>query len=57
MRRRALRLSPWEWTQLILGGSIIPLGTLHVVGTRVAFDYFGVQSGYPWVLGSLRPRM
>jgi len=52
-RRRALRLSPWEWTQLILGGLIVPLGALHVVGTRVAFDYFGVQSGYPWVLGSL----
>ena len=42
-----------EWTQAILGGSIIPLATLHVVGTRVGFDYFGIQSGYPWVLGSL----
>ena len=52
-RRRTLRLSPWEWTQLILGGSIIPIGVLHVVGTRVAHDYFGVHSGYPWVLGSL----
>src|SRR5262252_18513 len=29
-RRRTLRLSPWEWTQAILGGSIIPLGSLHV---------------------------
>jgi adenylate cyclase len=52
-RRRTLRLSPWEWTQLILGGAIIPLGVVHVVGTRVAHDYFGVESGYPWVLGSL----
>ena len=52
-RRRTLRLSPWEWTQLTLGALIVPLGVLHVVGTRVAHDYFGVQSGYPWVLGSL----
>jgi adenylate cyclase len=52
-RRRALRLSPWEWTQLILGGLIIPLGAIHAIGTRVAHDYFNVESGYPWVLGSL----
>jgi adenylate cyclase len=52
-RRRTLRLSPWEWTQLTLGGLIIPLGALHAVGTRVAHDFYGVQSGYPWVLGSL----
>ena len=52
-RRRAFRLSPWEWTQLVLGGLIVPLGTVHVIGTRVAHDYFAVTSGYPWVLGSL----
>src|SRR5438067_3197133 len=53
LRRRTLHLSPWEWTQFTLGWSIIPLGALHVVGTRVGHDYFGVHSGYPWVLGSL----
>jgi adenylate cyclase len=53
LRRRSLRLSAWEWTQYILGALIIPLAVVHVVGTRVAHDYFGVQSGYPWVLGSL----
>jgi adenylate cyclase len=53
LRRRTLRLSAWEWTQFALGWSIIPLGALHVVGTRVANDFFGVHSGYPWVLGSL----
>ncbi len=52
-RRRALRLSVWEWTQLVLGGFIIPLGAIHVVGTRVAHDYFGATTGYPWVLGAL----
>jgi adenylate cyclase len=53
LRRRTLRLSRWEWTQFVLGWSIIPLGALHVVGTRIAHDYFDVHSGYPWVLGSL----
>jgi adenylate cyclase len=52
-RRRALRLSPWEWTQLGLGSLIVPLGALHVVGTRLAYELYDVQSGYPWVLGSL----
>jgi adenylate cyclase len=53
IRRRSFRLSPWEWAQLVLGASIIPLAAVHVVGTRVAQDYYGVQSGYPWVLASL----
>ncbi|MBV8392790.1 MAG: adenylate/guanylate cyclase domain-containing protein [Alphaproteobacteria bacterium] len=52
-RRRTLSLSPWEWTQLLLGGLIIPLAALHVVATRIAADYYGVRSGYPWVLASL----
>ena len=52
-RRRALRLSFWEWTQLTLGASIVPLAAVHVSGTRIAEDYFGVHSNYPWVLASL----
>lgn len=52
-RRRALRLSRWEWTQLGLGALIVPLAAVHVVGTRVAHDLYGLESGYPWVLGSL----
>ncbi len=52
-RRRSFRLSPWEWTQLVLGASIVPLAAVHVVGTRIAYDYYGVDSGYPWVLASL----
>lgn len=52
-RRRALRLSAWEWTQWGLGASIIPLGALHVVGTRLAHALYGVEMGYSWVLGSL----
>ena len=52
-RRRALKLSSWEWTQWILGALIIPLGATHVVGTRLAHELYGVEPGYPWVLGSL----
>src|SRR5476649_2565812 len=52
-RRRALRLSFWEWTQLGLGASIVPLAAVHVTGTRIAHDFFDVQSNYPWVLASL----
>jgi adenylate cyclase len=52
-RRRALKLSPWEWTQGVLGALIIPLGALHVVGTRLAHSLYDVEPGYPWVLGSL----
>ena len=31
----------------------MPLGALHVVGTRLAHELYDVSSGYPWVLGSL----
>jgi adenylate cyclase len=51
--RRSLRLSRWEWTQFGLGLLIVPLGALHVVGTRVAHELYDVQSGYAWVLGSM----
>jgi len=52
-RRRTLRLSRWEWSQWILGVLIVPLGTIHVVGTRIAHELYNVEAGYPWVLGSL----
>ena len=52
-RRRTLRLSRWEWSQWILGVLIVPLGTIHVVGTRIAHEFYNVEAGYPWVLGSL----
>jgi adenylate cyclase len=52
-RRRALRLSFWEWVQLALGASIVPMAAVHVSGTRIAVDYFDVHVNYPWVLASL----
>jgi adenylate cyclase len=53
LRRRTLRLSGWEWTQFALGTLIVPLGAIHVVGTRIARELYDVHVGYPWVLGSL----
>ena len=53
LRRRALRLSPWEWTQLGLGILVIPLGAVHVVGTRLAAELYDVEPSYGWVLASL----
>ncbi len=53
LRRRTLHLSPWEWTQLVLGMSIVPLAALHVTATRLAEDLYDVHVGYPWVLASL----
>ena len=52
-RRRPLRLSAWEWSQWILGGLVVPLGVVHVVGTRLAHALYDVDVGYPWVLASL----
>ncbi len=52
-RRRSLRLSRWEWTQFGLGLLIVPLGAMHVVGTRLAAELYDVQIGYGWVFSSL----
>lgn len=49
-RRRTLRMSRWEWAQLLLGLSIVPLGLSHVIGTRVAHELHGVNTNHFWVL-------
>ncbi|MGP0094853.1 MAG: adenylate/guanylate cyclase domain-containing protein [Xanthobacteraceae bacterium] len=48
--RRSLRLTRWEWSQLLLGLCIPPLLTLHVIATRIAEEAFGTLSGYKSVL-------
>jgi len=53
LRRRALKLSPWEWTQLGLGILTIPLGVVHIVGTRLAIELYNVETNYGWVLASM----
>jgi len=49
-RRRTWRMSRWEWAQLLLGLSIVPLGMTHVIGTRVAHELHGVHTNHFWVL-------
>ena len=49
-RRRTWRMSRWEWAQLLLGLSILPLGMTHVIGTRVAHELHAVHTNHFWVL-------
>src|SRR6185369_16723049 len=37
-RRRSLKLRPSEWAQIVMGAAIVPLGAVHVIGTRVAHE-------------------
>ncbi len=52
-RRRSLRLTRWEWMQLVLGLSVVPLGMIHIVGTRLAYELYDVNTNYLWVLLSM----
>jgi len=49
-RRRSLRMQPWEAAQLLLGLSIPPLLLVHVLGTRIAHELYGLQDTYAYVL-------
>jgi adenylate cyclase len=50
-QRRSLRgLSRADWAQLLLGLSIPPLILLHLLGTRLAHDFFGTEDNYDYVL-------
>ncbi len=44
--RRSLRLSRWEWTQVLLGLCIPVLLTFHVVATRIAEHVLDVTTYY-----------
>ncbi|MFZ4650641.1 MAG: adenylate/guanylate cyclase domain-containing protein [Rubrivivax sp.] len=52
-RRRTFRMSRWEWAQLLLGLSIVPLGLTHVISTRVAHEVHEVYTNHFWVLWSM----
>jgi adenylate cyclase len=45
-RRRTLRMPAWEATQLLLGLAIPPMLASHVVGTRLAHDWYGQADPY-----------
>ncbi len=49
-RRRSLRMPVLEALQLVLGLSILPLLTIHAVGTRLGFEWFGFNDSYTPVL-------
>jgi len=52
-RRSSLRLSLWQWLQLLLGLSILPLLVGHAVGNR-GFDLLGdIDPNYFYVVTSL----
>jgi adenylate cyclase len=52
-RRSSLRLSFWQWLQLLLGLSILPLVVGHAVGNR-GFDLLGdIDPNYFYVVTSL----
>ncbi|MSP39770.1 MAG: adenylate/guanylate cyclase domain-containing protein [Deltaproteobacteria bacterium] len=45
-QRRRLRLPFWEALQLLLGLTIPALLSIHIVGTRLMHEYFGVDDSY-----------
>jgi len=51
--RRSLRMPALEALQLVLGLSILPLLTIHAVGTRLGFEWFGFNDTYTPVLLNL----
>ena len=59
-RRRTLRMPAWEATQLVLGLLIPPLLAGHIVGTRLAHEWYGQTDSYGRValsLWQLRPAL
>jgi adenylate cyclase len=53
--RTTLRLPPWELTQIVLGLLIPFLLFPHIVNTRIANVFFGVQDNYLYELARLWP--
>jgi adenylate cyclase len=52
--RRHLRMPAWEALQLLLGLCIPPLLAAHIVGNRLAHEWFGFNDSYTMVLLVLR---
>ncbi len=49
-RRRRLKMPAWEAAQIGLGFAIPPLLVLHVLGTRIAYEFFGTEDSYVYML-------
>ncbi|MEM7018738.1 MAG: adenylate/guanylate cyclase domain-containing protein [Pseudomonadota bacterium] len=52
-RRATLRMSLWQWIQLLLGLSILPLVTGHIIGNRGAAMLGDVDPDYYYVVTSM----
>src|ERR1051325_8746544 len=52
-RRRHLRMPRWEALQLTLGLMIPLLLTAHLIGTRIAHEFFGVTDSYSLIVLTL----
>ena len=52
-RRRTLRMPAWEACQLALGLAVIPLLTVHIVGTRFAWQLLEREVTYPRIVGAI----
>jgi adenylate cyclase len=50
--RRYLRMPSWEAAQIALGLAIPPLIIIHVVGTKIADEFYGTNNSYESVLAS-----
>lgn len=50
--RRYLRMPAWEIAQISLGLAIPALIIIHIVGTKIADDFYGTDSSYASVLAS-----
>ncbi|CAN0385054.1 unnamed protein product, partial [Phaeothamnion confervicola] len=53
--RKTFKLPPWEMLQLVMGILIPFLLFPHIVNTRIASTYFGVQDSYLYELARLWP--
>ena len=52
-RRASLRMSLWQWMQLVLGLSILPLVVGHVIGNRGADLLSDIDPDYYYVITSM----
>ena len=48
--RRSLRMPSWEFFQIVLGLAIPPLLAMHVIGTRLLFELYGIGDTYIYVV-------
>jgi adenylate cyclase len=52
-RRNTLRMPAWEASQLLIGLAVPPLLAYHVVGTRLAHSWYGLDDAYRVVVLSM----